>query len=147
MHHPSHPPSCTETSVVVRNAPVWREEIAILLPKDAIEPIPLAEMRQGFHSPYFILPKKGDQQPILDRRVLNRASHKLPFKMLTRRCIIKCIQPKDWFAAIDLNDLIFIFRSFCDTDCSYGLRSRVGHCSTGSSPSGSPCLPVPLRRS
>ncbi len=24
--------------------------------------------------------------------------------MLTRRCIIKCIQPQDWFAAIDLKD-------------------------------------------
>ncbi len=43
--------------------------------------------------------------------------------------------------------LKFMFRSFCDTDRSYGLRSRVRHGSTGSSPSGSPCLPVPLRRS
>ncbi len=34
--------------------------------------------------PYFIVPKKGGQQPILDRRVLNRALHKLPFKMLMR---------------------------------------------------------------
>ncbi len=79
-----------EMSVAVRNAPVLREEIAVLLAKDAIQPVPPAEMRQGFHSPYFIVPKKG-QQPIL-----NRALHKLPFKMLTRRCIIKCIQPQDW---------------------------------------------------
>ncbi len=43
--------------------------------------------------------------------------------------------------------LTFMFRSFCDTDRSYGLRSRVWHGSTGSSPSDSPCLPVPLRRS
>ncbi len=43
--------------------------------------------------------------------------------------------------------LTFKFRSFCDTDRSYSLRSRIGHGSTGSSPSGSPCLPVPLRRS
>ncbi len=35
-----------------------------------------------------------------------------------------------------------MFRSFCNTDRSYGLRSKVGHGSTGSSPSGSPCLPV-----
>ncbi len=93
-----------ETLVAVRNAPVLREEIAVLLAKDAIEPVPPAEMRQGFHSPYFIVPKKGGQQPILDRRVLNRALHKLPFKMLTCSCIIKCIQPQDWFAAIDLKD-------------------------------------------
>ncbi len=62
-----------ETSVAVRNAPVLREEIAILLAKDAIEPVPPAKMRQGFHSPYFIVPKKGGGlRPILDLRVLNR---------------------------------------------------------------------------
>ncbi len=62
-------------------------------------------MRQGFYSPYFIVPKKGG--PILDLRVLNRALHKLPFKMLTHRRTIKCIQPQDWFAAIDLKDAYF----------------------------------------
>ncbi len=97
-----------ETSVAVRNAPVLREEIAVLLAKDAIEPVPPAEMRQGFYSPYFIVPKKGGGlQPILDLRVLNRAWHKLPFKMLTQRRMIKCIQPQDWFAAIDLKDAYF----------------------------------------
>ncbi len=97
-----------ETSVAVRNAPVLREEIAVLLAKDAIEPVPPAERRQGFYSPYFIVPKKrGCLRPILDLRVLNRALHKLPFKMRTRRRIIKCIQPQDWFAAIDLKDAHF----------------------------------------
>ncbi len=63
-----------ETSVAVRNAPVLREEIAVLLAKDAIEPVPPAEMRQGFYGPYFIVPKKvGGLRPILDLRVLNRA--------------------------------------------------------------------------
>ncbi len=97
-----------ETLVAVRNAPVLREEIAVLLAKDAIEPVPPAEMRQGFYSPYFIVPKKGGGlRPILDLRVLNRALHKLPFKMLTHRRMIKCIQPQDWFAAIDLKDAYF----------------------------------------
>ncbi len=97
-----------ETSVAVRNAPVLCEEIAVLLAKDAIEPVPPAEMRQGFYSPYFIVPKKGGGlRPILDLRVLNRALHKLPFKMLTHRRMIKCIQPQDWFAAIDLKDAYF----------------------------------------
>ncbi len=91
-----------ETSVAVRNAPVLREEIAVLLAKDAIEPVPPAEMRQGFYSPYFIVPKKGGGlRPFLDLRVLNRALHKLPFKMLTHRRMIKCIQSQDWFAAIE----------------------------------------------
>ncbi len=90
-----------ETSVAVRNAPVLREEIAVLLAKDAIEPVPPAEMRQGFYSPYFIVPKKGGGlRPILDLRVLNRALHKLPFKMLTHRRMIKCIQPQDWYIYI-----------------------------------------------
>ncbi len=80
----------------------------VLLAKDAIEPVPPAEMRQGFYSPYFIVPKKGGGlRPILDLRVLNRALHKLPFKMLTHRRMIKCIQPQDWFAAIDLKDAYF----------------------------------------
>ncbi len=42
--------------------------------------------------------------------------------------------------------LTFTFRSFRNTDRFYGLRSKVGHGSTGSSPSGSPCLPVCSRR-
>ncbi len=68
-----------ETSVAVRNAPVLRKEIAVLLAKDAIEPVPPAEMRQGFYSPYFIVPKKGGGlRPILDLRVLNRAFAQAP---------------------------------------------------------------------
>ncbi len=94
--------------MAVRDAPVLHEEIAVLLAKDAIEPVPPAEMRQGFYSPYFIVPKKSDGlRPILDLQVLNRALHKLPFKMLTQKRIIKCIQPRDWFAAIDLKDAYF----------------------------------------
>ncbi len=88
--------------MAVRNAPVLREEIAVLPAKDAIEPVPPAEMRQGFYSPYFIVPRK-----VVDLRVLNRALHKLLFKMLTHRRMIKCIQPQDWFAAIDLKDAYF----------------------------------------
>ncbi len=84
--------SVLETSVAVRNAPVLCDEIAVLLAKDAIEVGPSSRDEAGV-SQSFIVPKKGGQQPILDRRVLNQALHKLPFKMLTRRCIIKCIQP------------------------------------------------------
>ncbi len=100
--------SILETSMAARNAPVLHEEIAVLLAKDAIEPVPPAEMRQGFYSPYFIVPKKGGGlRPILDLRLLNRALHRLPFKMLTHRRMIKCIQPRDWFTAIDLKDAYF----------------------------------------
>ncbi len=62
----------------------------------------------GFYSPYFIVPKKdGGLRPILDLRVLNRALHKLPFRMLTQRRIFQCVHPFDWFAAIDLKDAYF----------------------------------------
>ncbi len=54
---------------------------------------PSSRDEAGVYSPYFIVPKKGGGlRPILDLRVLNRALHKLPFKMLTHRRMIKCIQ-------------------------------------------------------
>ncbi len=106
-----HPPRFSGirfTSVLNKDAPVLRAEIAVLLMKDAIEPVPPDEMKSGFYSPYFIIPKKGGGlRPILDLRVLNRALHKLPFRMLTQRCIFQCIRPLDWFAAIDLKDANF----------------------------------------
>ncbi len=96
------------TSVKPADAPVLRAEIAVLLAKDTIEPVPPADMRSGLFSPYFIVPKKGGGlRPILDLRVLNRALHKLPFKMLTQKRIFGCVRPLDWFAAIDLKDAYF----------------------------------------
>ncbi len=96
------------TSVKPADAPVLRAEIAVLLAKDAIDPVPPADMRSGLFSPYFIVPKKGGGlRPILDLRVLNRALHKLPFKMLTQKRIFGCVRPLDWFAAIDLKDAYF----------------------------------------
>ncbi len=65
----------------------------------------MADMRTGFYSPYFIVPKKGGGlRPILD---LAWALHKLPFKMLMQKRIFGCIRPRDWFAAIDLKDAYF----------------------------------------
>ncbi len=109
-------------------------QIAVLLAKDAIEPVPPAEMRQGFYSPYFIVPKKGGGlRPILDLRVLNRALHKLPFKMLTHRRMIKCIQPQDRFAAIDLKDTYFPpLRALPVSLCVHEGRRRRPYPITGS---------------
>ncbi len=90
------------TSVRRSDAPVLRKEIEVLLAKDAVEPVPPADMKAGVYSPYFIVPKKGGGlRPILDLRSLNRALHKLPFKMLMQK------RPRDWFAAIDLKDAYF----------------------------------------
>ncbi|KAL0147528.1 hypothetical protein M9458_057156, partial [Cirrhinus mrigala] len=93
------------TSVQGPNTAVLRAEIAVLLVKDAIETVPSAELKKGFYSPYFIVPKKGGGlRPILDLRVLNRALLKLPFKMLTLKHILTCVRVQDWFVAIDLKD-------------------------------------------
>ncbi|KAI2649176.1 hypothetical protein H4Q32_020398 [Labeo rohita] len=90
------------------HAAVLRAEVAVLLAKDAIEPVPPAEMKSGFYSPYFIVPKKsGGLRPILDLRALNRSVLRLPFKMLTTKRMLTCIRPQDWFAAIDLKDAYF----------------------------------------
>ncbi|KAI2651906.1 ORF V: Enzymatic polyprotein [Labeo rohita] len=90
------------------HAAVLRAEVAVLLAKDAIKPVPPAEMKSGFYSPYFIVPKKsGGLRPILDLRALNRSLLRLPFKMLTTKRMLTCIRPQDWFAAIDLKDAYF----------------------------------------
>ncbi|KAI2645173.1 Gag-Pro-Pol polyprotein [Labeo rohita] len=91
------------------DASVLRVEIAVLLAKDAIEPVPPAEMKLGFYSPYFIVLKNnGGLRPILDRRVFNQSLlNTMPFKMLIPKRIISCIRHQDWFAAIDLKDAYF----------------------------------------
>ncbi len=72
--------------MTVRNATVLREEIAVLLAKDAIEPVPPAERRQGFYSPYFIVPKKrGGYHP---------AVSPLPQPLLSR-----CLETPAWIRA------------------------------------------------
>ncbi len=96
------------TSVLNKDPPVLRAEVAVLLAKDAIELVPPAEMKSGFYSSYFIVPKKGGGlRPILDLRVLNWSLHKLSFRMLMQRRIFLCIRPFDWFAAINLKDAYF----------------------------------------
>ncbi len=121
------------------DAHVLHAEIAVLLAKDTMEPAPPSDMKTGFYSTYFIVPKKGGGfRPILDLHVLNRALHKLPFKLLTQKCIFECIRPQDWFAAIDLKDTYF--------HVSILPRHRpFEHFSSRSCPSGCPCRPVSSR--
>ncbi|KAL0168519.1 hypothetical protein M9458_036741, partial [Cirrhinus mrigala] len=87
------------------DASVLHAKVAVLLVKDATEPVPSAEMKSGFYSPYFIVPKKSvGLRPILDLRVLYQFLHRLPLKMLTSKRILSCVRHQDWFAAIDLKD-------------------------------------------
>ncbi len=97
------------------NSQQWRqlmpmscERITVLLAKDVMKPVPPADMKAGFFSPYIIVPKKsGGLQPILGLRILNWAFHKPPFKMLTQNCIFRCIRPRDRSAVVDLKDQYF----------------------------------------
>ncbi len=58
-------------------------------------------MKKGFYSSYFIVPEEScGLRPILNWHVLNRALHKLPFRMLTQKHILSYIQSQDF----DLKD-------------------------------------------
>ncbi|KAI2667056.1 Gag-Pol polyprotein [Labeo rohita] len=105
------------------DASVLRAEIVVLLAKNAIKPVPPAEMKSGFYSPYFIIPKKnGGLRPILDLQ--------------------------DWFAAIVLKDAYFhvsilprhrSFLQFAFEGQAYQYKVlRDGH---GTVPVVRPCVP------
>ncbi len=73
-----------------------------------MKPVPPADMKAGFFSPYIIVPKKSSGlRPILGLCILNWAFHKPPFKMLTQKRIFGCIRPQDWSAAVELKDPYF----------------------------------------
>ncbi len=105
---------------------------------------PSSREEAGVLQPLLHVPKKcGGLRPILDLRVLNWALHKLPFKMRTCRRIIKCIQPQDWFAAIDLKDAYFHVLILL----RHRPFLRFAFERSGMVVQGPPCLPVCSRRS
>ncbi len=126
--------------------PMSCEEIAVLLAKDVMKPVPQANMKSGFFYPYIIVPKKSDGlRPILGLRILNWAFHKPPFKMLTQKRIVGCIRPRDRSAAVYLKDPYFHVSILPQaTGQSFSLHSKDGHIITRSCPSGCsycpPCL-------
>ncbi len=112
------------TSVKAVDTHVLRAEIAVLLVKDAIELVPPADMRSGFYSPYFIVPKKsGGLRPILDLWVLNRSLHKLPFNY---RSFSSASVPEISLQRSTWRTHTFMSRFFLDTGRFCALRSRGG---------------------
>ncbi len=92
-----HPPHSSEGS----RCPCLVRGITVLLAKDVMVPVPPADMKAGFFSPYFIVPKKsGGLRPILGLRILNWAFHKHPFKMLMQNRVFGCIRPQVRSAAL-----------------------------------------------
>ncbi len=129
------------------DAPILRAEIAVLLAKDAIEPVPPADMRSGFYSRYFIVPKKsGGLRPILDLRVLNRPFTGSRSKCSHRNASFGASVPKIGLQRSTRRTRTSTCRSFCATGHSCSLRSKDGHISTKSCPSGCPCRPVSSRK-
>ncbi len=96
---------------VVNNASkasILQQELSSLLQKGAIEEIPQSDIKRGFFSRYFLVPKRdGGLRPILDLRRLNFSLYKGKFKMLTMKTIMSQIKGGDWFVTIDLKDAYF----------------------------------------
>ena len=85
-----------------------RKEIASLLTKGTVIPVPRDQENSGLYSPYFLVPKKnGQMRPILDLRVLNESVAKRPFRMLTIKRLLTCVQRNDFGISIDLKDAYF----------------------------------------
>ncbi len=112
-----------ETSVAVRNAPVLREEIAVLLAKDAIEPVPRAALSQPLlhriqerrWSP--TNPGSARLEPAFAQAPVQDADVQAHYKM----------QPAPGLACSDRLErmLTFMFRSFCDTGSRFKVQGSL----------------------
>ncbi len=123
-----HPPHSSEGS----RCPWLVRGISVLLAKDVMVPVPPADMKAGFFSPYFIVPKKsGGLRPILGLRILNWAFHKPPFKMLMQNRVFGCIRPQVRSAALTWRPVLPCVDPSVPTGHSCGLRSKDEHISTG----------------
>ncbi len=138
-----HPPHSSEGS----GCPCLVRGITVLLAKDVMGPVPPADMKAGFFSPYIIVPKKSDGlRPILGLCILNWAFHKPPFKMFMQNRVFGCIRPQVRSAASDLKAPYFHvsilpchrpFLRFAFEGRAYQYRSC---------PSGCPYRPVSSRK-
>ncbi len=92
---------------------VLRQEVLSLLRKGAIEDVHPSQMKSGFYSRYFVVPKKVTT----NIGHLNLALRMSKFKMLTVKSILSQIQPN---VDHDRSEgcITFIFRSSEDTGSS-----------------------------
>ncbi len=80
------------TVVSSLKASVLQQELYALLLKGEIEEVPQSDIKQGFSSCYFLIPKRdGGLRPILNLRLLNLSLYKGKFKMLTLKTIMSQI--------------------------------------------------------
>lgn len=96
------------TNPPLAQADTLSEEVAALLQKQAIRPVPPQDQDRGYYSTYFLVPKKdGGFRPILNLRWLNLSVRYRRFRMETLRTIIGVVRPGMWMASIDLKDAYF----------------------------------------
>lgn len=77
-------------------AQIFSKEIVTLLKKKAISQLKPKEQLTGFHSNYFLVPKKdGRLRPNLDLRHLNAYIKVQRFKMLITAEILESIEPNE----------------------------------------------------
>ena len=94
-----------KTNVNVQNSNIFLSEVDKLLEKGAIEPVPLENMRTGFYSTFFLVPKKsGGLRPVINLKPLNRYLRKQHFKMDCLSKVLNLVQKGDWAISIDLSD-------------------------------------------
>ena len=79
-----------------------------LLQKGAIIQTPLDQVRSGYYSTYFLVPKKeSDHRPILNLKFFNLNVCNTSFKMEIPQSIIAVMHPHQWMASVDLKDAYF----------------------------------------
>lgn len=81
-------------------------EIAALLQKRAIQPVPAGPGGPRFYSTFFLTPKKnGKWRPILNLKPLNKGFIRpKPFRMETLRTIVPLLHQGMWATSVDLSD-------------------------------------------
>ena len=84
------------------------DKVEDLLQKGAIIPTPLDQLRSGYYSTYFLVPKKdSDHRPILNLKFFNLNVCNTSFKMEIPQSIIAVMHPHQWMASVDLKDAYF----------------------------------------
>lgn len=97
-----------QTRVSAKHTIILLQEVEKLLEKQAIEPVPPAEVRQGFYSTFFLVPKKtGDLRPVINLKPLNQYLQTRHFKMDCMNKVINLAKKGDWAISIDLKDAYF----------------------------------------
>ena len=85
-------------------------EVKDLLQNGALVLTPLDQVRSGYYSAYFLVPKEdGDHRPILNLKFFNLNVCKTLFKMETA-CHHSHYAPTQWLASVDLKDAYFHVR-------------------------------------